>query len=188
MKVASTLVAFTLATTLASISSTAHALPIEVELGAQAGLGSNPSNANVNPLGFGIGARGGVSIIGIYGGLRAIYYLGGEEAGVKFHSLQYGIEGGFNIRLLDDLLTIRPQLGIGNYTLTASGSIVGVNVDTSDSKLYLEPGVVGYVSFGGLFVGADINLLAIPGVDEPGQRESKTWTAVTMHGQVGFKF
>jgi len=192
MKLASSLAALALATAVVSFSDNAHALPIGVELGAQAGVGSNPTNSTINPLGFGIGARGGVSILGIYGGARVMYYLGGSEGPFSAHTLLYGVEGGFSIRLLDDLLTIRPQLGVGNSTWTLTGSAGGKSADTSNSYLYLEPGVVAYVALGSFFVGADLNLLVIPGVDEVNlstlQTESKTYTAVTMHGQVGLKF
>ena len=52
---------------------------------------------------------------------------------------------------LIDILTIRPQIGIGNATFTTSGSanVGSTNVasgSSSVSNLYLEPGVTGLVS------------------------------------------
>jgi len=203
MKPFSVLLAIPFAALLATTTRTADAAPIEVELAGRAGVGTNPSDGSINPLGFGIGARGGLSIIGIYGGLSLMYYTGGSDSvsipggsvETSAHSLMYGIEGGFNFRLLDDFLTLRPQLGIGNYNLTGKGSGNVGNLSAEESKtssyLYLEPGVVGYVAFGSLFVGADANILVIPSVDQTGatgQTSSKTYTAFTLHGQVGLKF
>jgi len=176
----------------------AHALgPLDLELGAKVGMGTNPDSNGPNPLGFGLGARGGVSIFGIYGGLNVMYYLGGSQteqtsvgsASVSAHSLLYGIEAGYGIKL--SILTLRAQLGLGNATITGGGSanIGGVSGSGSNSNsyFYLEPGVVGMVSFGMYFVGADINGLFITGVkDENGN--SKTDTSLTLHGQVGVTF
>jgi hypothetical protein len=77
------------------------------------------------------------------------------------------------------LMAIRPQLGIGN----ASFSFANV----SQSHLYLEPGFVALVKLGLLYVGGDVNLLAIPGIDQGGG-DTKTYTSFTIHGQIGIQF
>src|SRR5260370_21062545 len=46
--------------------------PVDVEIGARAGVATSP----LGPLGFGIGGRGGVSILGLYAGIDVIDYLG----------------------------------------------------------------------------------------------------------------
>jgi hypothetical protein len=175
----------------------AHALgPVDLEIGAKAGLGTSPisSSGYPNPLGFGIGGRAGVAFLGFYGGVQLMYYLGGstdEGDGVTFkdHTFMYGIEAGYGFTLID-ILTIRPQLGIGNATFSSSVSgsentgaatTVGFSGGGSKSNLYLEPGVTVLISLGGFFVGADANLLGFPGLDD-----SKL--AFTLHGQVGLKF
>jgi hypothetical protein len=177
--------------------------PVDLEIGAKVGMGTNPIGAKnsapdaPNPLGFGLGGRAGVSFLGIYGGVQLMYYfgssqdqtIGGTTLSESEHSLLYGIEAGYGLTLVD-ILTIRPQLGIGNYTLTgsASGSGPGVSVNTpsqSKSNLYLEPGVTGLVSLGMWFVGADANLLFLPGFDVGPSYDSKV--AFTLHGQVGIK-
>ena len=170
----------------------AHALgPIDLEIGAKAGVGTNPYSTQgaPNPLGFGLGGRAGVSIFGLYGGVQAMYYFGSSQTidGVSFsnHTVMYGFEGGYGFSLID-ILTIRPQLGIGNATFSSSVSGSGAaNVDVggggSQSNIYLEPGVTGLVSLAGWFVGADANVLFFPGLDN-----SKA--AFTLHGQIGFKF
>jgi hypothetical protein len=187
--------AFSLVTALAvggafvSFSSSAHALgPLDLEIGLKAGVGTNPADApSPNPLGFGIGGRAGIAIVGLYAGLNTVYYLGGSTTilGGKFstNAWLYGLEGGYGFKLLDGLLTIRPQIGIGNAVFYVSDQ----DSSTSDSHLYLEPGVTGLISFGGLFVGADANVLVIPNVTT-GINTTKTYSAFTLHAQAGLKF
>jgi len=179
----------------------AHALgPVDLEAGAKLGMGTNPSNNNggPNPLGLGLGARGGVSFMGLYGGLNIVYYfgssqsqsLGGSSVSVSEHSLLYGVEAGYGMKLLG-LVTLRAQLGVGSAKLTVSNSeqIVGVSGggNASQSNLYLEPGVTAMVSLGTWFVGADVNALVLTGVKD-GSGNSSTDTALTWHGQVGATF
>jgi hypothetical protein len=167
----------------------AHALgPIDLEIGAKLGEGTNPFSSGPNPLGFGLGARAGVSLLGLYGGLNVMYYFGSTDnvgpVSVSVYSTMYGIEAGYGFSLL--MLTIRPQVGIGNFTATANGNAFGVSGSKSQSNLYLEPGVTALVSFGLLFVGADANLLVLPGIAEYSGK-SQTDTAFTVHAQVGIK-
>jgi hypothetical protein len=196
-RVAATLMGAALGIGVFSMPRNAHALgPLDLELGAKAGMGTNPFSGNgPNPLGFGLGARGGVSIFGLYGGVNVIYYFGGSHneqfdggsTSVSAHSLLYGIEAGYGIKL--SILTLRAQVGIGNATITASGAAQGAGVSAggsqSNSALYLEPGVVGMISLGMWFVGADVNALVLT-KDQNGN--SKTDTALTFHGQVGVTF
>lgn len=171
----------------------AHALgPVDLEVGARVGVGTNPDSAGPNPFGFGIGGRAGVSIFHIYGGLSAIHYFGtskdlagpGTAAGVfsttsvTYSSTLLGVEAGYSITGIPHL-TLRPQLGIGNASFSFG--------DASQSHLYLEPGLVALITLGLLYVGADTNLLAIPGVDQ-GNNETKTYTSFTIHGQIGIQF
>src|SRR5579862_4965574 len=63
----------------------AHALgPVDLEVGAKVGVGTNPisdqnGTSTPNPLGFGLGARGGVSFLGIYAGVQLMYYFGSSQ-------------------------------------------------------------------------------------------------------------
>jgi len=163
----------------------AHALgPIGVEIGAKAGAGTTPvSGIGVNPLGFGIGARAGVVLFDhLYGGVNLMYYFGGtsnvgDYAGDSLNMWMYGVEAGWGFTLTD-ILTIRPQVGLGNASFSdrsPSGS------DTATSYLYVEPGLTGVLSLGTLFVGADANGLFFPGL-------SNGSAAFTLHGQLGVKF
>lgn len=163
--------------------------PLDVEIGAKAGVGTSPSNLPSeapNPLGFGVGARAGVSILGLYGGGNIVYYLGGSQNGVSSHTLMYGLEGGYGFKLID-ILTLRAQVGVGSYDVNFSGGGFGKDY----SNLYVEPGITALVSlpFVGWFVGADANVLLLTGMPDQNLAGSSTLdTAFTLHGQVGYKF
>ena len=92
-------------------------------------------------------------------------------------TLMYGGELGYGVKLLD-LLTLRPQIGVGDATFTTSGG----GSSASTSNWYLEPGLMGLVGLGLLFVGADINALFFPGATYASQ------AAFSLHAQVGIKF
>jgi hypothetical protein len=163
----------------------AHALgPVGIEIGAKAGFGTQPSNTDTNFLGFGLGGRGGVTFMNIYAGVNVLYYFGGSDTYDSYHSLMYGVEAGYGFKLLD-LLTIRPQIGVGNFALSVSPS--GGGSGTGYNNLYLEPGVTGLIGLGTFFVGVDANLLVLPGV-YAGPSSTNTDTAFTLHGQVGVQF
>ena len=193
-RISVTLVALGALAGVALTSRDAHALgPVDVEVGAKAGAATNPADSpSPNPLGLGIGARGGVSFLGLYGGLNAMYYVGSSsDVGalhLSNHALQLGLEAGYGFTF--SILTIRPQIGFGSISFSgsSSGTVAGVTVngDSSDSHFYVEPGVTGLIGLGLWYVGADANVLVIPGVDQ-GNGNSKTFTSFTMHGQFGFK-
>jgi hypothetical protein len=161
----------------------AGAEPIDIEIAARAGT----AVSNLGPLGFGIGGRGGVSIQGVYAGVDFIDYLGATStcdscsapAGAALpkrsqSALLYGFEVGYGFNL--SLVTIRPQLGLGNFRLSSS---LGGGATSVSNYFYLEPAVVGLVSLGELIVGADVGALLPPTGPE---------LALTVHGQVGVRF
>ena len=165
--------------------------PVDIEIGARAGVTTSP----LGPLGFGIGGRGGVSIMNIYAGIDVIDYLGAHapcggcsmppppagqtqvQAQQWRSALLYGFEAGYNFKF--SLVTIRPQLGLGNFHLSAWYGAPGGGVISN--YFYAEPGVVGLVSLGMFFVGADVGVLLLSGPDSPE-------TGLTVHGQVGVTF
>jgi len=176
-----------------SVAHNAAALgPVDIEVAAKVGGGTNPEK-NVadlppNALGLGLGGRAGVSFFGLYGGVSFMDYLGTKSPGPpvmeSLKSILYGIEVGYNIGV--PLLTLRPQLGVGNYTVSGSfnGNATGATLapeNYNKSNLYLEPGLTGLLSFGMLIVGADANVLFLPGMNG-------SQPAFTAHGQVGIKF
>jgi hypothetical protein len=159
--------------------------PVDIEVGARAGLATSP----LGPLGFGIGGRGGVSILGLYAGIDVLDYLGataecescssppGQIVKQSRSALLYGFEAGYNLKV--SLVTIRPQLGLGNLRLSSAYGDPTPGPGAISNYFYLEPGVVGLVSLGVLFVGADVGaLLLLTGPD----------SALTVHGQIGVTF
>lgn len=170
--------------------------PVTIEAGGKVGYATSPSSVSgaPNPLGIGLGGRAGL-VLGdhYYLGGSLMYYLGGSEQrtvlapgtnsnvntiSLNTTTLMYGGELGYNIGLLD-LLTIRPQVGVGNATFNTSGA--GPIPSQSQSNWYLEPGVTGLIGLGLLYVGADANVLVFPGL-------SNAQAAFAFDGQVGVKF
>jgi hypothetical protein len=178
------------------VANEAHALgPLDLEIGAKAGFGTAPggTGSGPNPLGFGIGGRAGVSILGLYGGISGIYYVGesksasvnGISANFKAHSVLLGVEAGYGSGI--GPLTLRGTVGIGNIETDYSGGLAGFSGSSSNNGLYIEPGVTGVVGLGLWFIGADANALLLP--DYPDSTGNKSLEAAfTVHGQVGVKF
>lgn len=170
----------------------AHAIgPVDVEVAARVGYATSPSSESgaINPMGFGLGGRGGVSFFGFYGGVSAMYYFGGSQDGASANTTMVGFDLGYNFKL-PFFLTIRPQIGIGNWTTNVSGSTTG-----STSNLYLEPGIVAQAGIGTFFVAVDANAMFLPGynpcdvngVTAPACTNN-TQASFTIHGQFGIKF
>ena len=173
---------------LATSSKEAHALgPLDLEVGAKVGVGTNPvSNSPINPLGLGIGGRAGVTLLGFYGGLNIVDYLGGSLGPVSASALEYGLELGYTIKFL--MLRVRPQVGFGNITFNGSDSASPIPVP-SQSSFYLEPGLTALATFGILFVGADANALIVTsGPSNSLGSTTSTDVGFTLHGQVGLTF
>lgn len=166
--------------------------PVDIEAAARVGGASSPIKDDIHggggALGFGLGGRAGLSIFGIYGGVSAMYYFGGGNdesqpvapgsVGIKDSesSWLYGFEGGYSIKIA--LLTLRPTVGIGSYTIHYSLSGGG---SEDVHNLYVEPGITALLGFGLWFVGADVNAFLTPGLDN-----SKA--ALMANGQIGVKF
>ncbi len=204
----------TMATLFAAVTVAAGALlapmparaggPVGIELGAKVGAGTNPvSGSGVNPMGFGIGGRGGVSLYGLYAGVAGVYYLGSSEGSAAFgqsgktlfHSAVYGFEVGYSIKL-SRRLTIRPQVGLGNDQISQSTSVTGMpgaNQGSSGGYFYLEPAVIALFSIGILYVGADVGALLLPSGPPTSSESAANGThsfdgGLTAHGQVGVSF
>jgi hypothetical protein len=146
--------------------------PVEVEAAANVGTGSNPVGKPgfANALLAGVGGRVGVSFLEAYAGLNLEYHwsdsgtIFGDAVRGQINTLTFGAELGYNIRPIR-VLTIRPQLGIGNahFQLNEVSEDVPNLIFPGDSNyLYLEPGIVCLLSFGAVLVGVDAGLLWLP--------------------------
>jgi hypothetical protein len=183
-------------------STEAHALgPIGVELGARLGYATNPDSNIPNPLGTGIGARGGLDLFHrVYLGLNAQYYFGSSvdaplggpnDNTVRTHTTLLGIEAGYSIHV--SLLTIRPQLGLGSASITTLsnlspdplGTATLPNNTNTNTRLYLEPGIVALINVGLVYVGADVNLLVIT---DANAQDSNAYTSFAFGAQAGLRF
>jgi hypothetical protein len=202
-----------------SVSGDARALgPIDVELGAIAGGGTRPTShgsaaliggdgvAAPNILGFGLGGSAGLAFHGFYVGVEGMYYVGGSTGSpynVTTNSDLLGVDVGYGFTLAP--VTIRPVVGIGNFTERANGiplpagpATTGGGVPTgpgspsaSDNTLYIQPGITGLVSLGTqYYVGADANVLILTSLPETisGSAGNDRYVALTFHAQVGARF
>jgi hypothetical protein len=165
--------------------------PIDLELAARGGFGWSPvKNSGVNPLGVGLGGRAGIGIFSIYAGIEGAYYFGqGSEqvpivsptgqlgtARATASSYLYGIEAGYNFNIL--FLTIRPTIGVGNYTIHTKVEGVG----TGDAhSVYIEPRATALIGIGIWEIGTDIAVFLPPGLQ--GWKAGAMW-----NGQIGLKF
>jgi hypothetical protein len=172
----------------------AHALgPIDLEIGAKLGYATDPSsdNTTVNPMGLGLGARAGIVFLGgVYAGANFMYYTGGSDQGYSVHTIMYGLEAGYGLKLA--ILTIRPQVGFGEWSVSGSASSLTAATPQSLSHIYVQPGVTALISLGMLYLGADVGLLLIPGLENgvdatTGQQQTKLGTSFTFGGQIGVK-
>ncbi|MEO8878686.1 MAG: hypothetical protein ABI461_24060 [Polyangiaceae bacterium] len=179
-------------------STEAHALgPINVEVGPRLGYATNPNTDQATPLGIGIGGRAGLEFLhGVYAGVGAMYYLGSSQDTtlgvnqVSTHSVLFGLEAGYGLHLRS--LTIRPQLGIGEATITgfkqfdASTGFVSINdLQVTKNHLYLEPGVVALINLGLVYVGADANILVIT---DANAQDGNAYTSFAFGLQAGLRF
>jgi hypothetical protein len=172
--------------------------PVDIEVAARVGGGTDPvslsnngpgptSASQPNAAGFGVGARAGASIDWFYGGLSFMDYLGTKSSdGSSLKSVLYGVEAGFNIHV--PFFTLRPELGIGGYSVTQSSRLNEIPTGTSTESytagsVYVEPGLTAIFSFGLLLLGADANYLFF--FPSNGFMSESAFTA---HGQVGIKF
>ena len=171
-----------------SNSSRARALDdFELEGGARVGSGLNLSQGGPNPLGLGMGARAGLALPHLYGGVTFLYYLGGSETfggpgamaptAYTEHFMLYGVEAGPSVDL--GRLRLRALMGFGNTCFSVDAF--------SKSAIYFEPGVTALVHFGAFFTGADAGVLVLPSFETP-YAGSGLESLFTFHAQAGASF
>jgi hypothetical protein len=178
MRTSAVVLASSAAALLATLAATrpAHALgPVDLEIAAKVGYGSND-------YGFGFGGRAGVSFFGLYGGLNLVDYLGKstpvglgcpspcDTGSETIHALQFGGEVGYGIKI--SVLTIRPLVGFGDLAFSGAGQ--------SASSFYVEPGGLLQLGFGHFIFGVDAGCLIAT--------RAPVSEAFTVHGQVGARF
>jgi hypothetical protein len=183
-------------------SARAETPPVWLEGGVRVGVGSKlndfgggAANPKGGPLGAGIGFRTGISAIGFYGGITALYYLGTEQDSapttLSAHSVVWGFEAGYEL-FPQGPLVVRLQLGLGGQTTHTSAETPGIaTMESTKTYFYLEPGVTALFVFETYFVGADVNAYVLPYVPRTGAEgiaTSSFATGITAHGLVGVRF
>lgn len=170
---------------------------IGVEAGAKVGAGI-PLDTEPNTilgLGFGLGARAGITFFNVYAGVAGVYYFGQSKvlAGGTdtLHTLMLGVEGGYDFKLLPHF-TLRPQLGLGDHEYYQSNS--ASLASKSSSYFYIEPAIVALVPMGNFYLGADAGTRILPAgpattACEEGADACHTFhIGLTLHVQAGVRF
>jgi hypothetical protein len=183
--------------------------PVDVEVAALGSYGTNPSTTSAtNPLAFGVGARAGASMFGVYAGAEVAYSFGSGSSllydaryndRLTQHAVKIGGEVGYSFRVA--FLTIRPRLGAGDLLVSTAATKLGPPcpcdmivfappVPSTQSDLYLEGAVGAFTPIPGLdavFVGLDAEFLVLPN-PMYGECCDELETAFTFDAEVGLKF
>jgi hypothetical protein len=130
------------------------------------------------------------------------------EVSLSQMSVLYGVDLGYTLSIPRvKYLKIRPLLELGDTEITRSGNVGASDVTAgalsqyhSVNSFYAQPGLLVFLTVSGFFIGADANLLLVPGVlditgaganmDGTGNltTEKRTFVAFTTHAQIGFRF
>jgi hypothetical protein len=164
----------------------------EVAARMMAGATLTSSDSEPGPMtGGGLGVRAGASYLGFYGGLSFIDFMseryGSAGNTEDTHAASYGVELGYGTTLFR-LLTLRGQLGVGDYAVASDWTVSRCSGAPSCSmppmrslangdNLYLAPGLLLQVTLGPVLVGVDGNLFYMPSWSYP--------QSGTPHGQGG---
>jgi hypothetical protein len=80
---------------------------------------SPPIRGGTTPFGAGFGGAFGFTVSHIYIAASMIYFLGGTDVAISDHSLFYGLDFGYHLKLLDvgsGAFVLRPQISSGGVT------------------------------------------------------------------------
>lgn len=93
--------------------------PAEAEIGVSLitafGAGGRFEDNAINRYGLGLGVRAGVTLGAprLYLGGSFIRFMGGQDQSGEFYTSTLDAEVGYEFRLVDEIILIRPQLAIG---------------------------------------------------------------------------
>lgn len=139
--------------------------PIRVALVAGYGEMFDPPG-ELNPLGVGFGVSGGYHLASFYLGARFMFFLGESErvsgAQISANALTIGLEAGYELTLIDALLRVRPEVGVGLIVTSAeamTATSTSMSRDESSEDLYIAPGLAVLFDVSErVFVGIDAQL------------------------------
>ena len=155
------------------------------------GGGFPPSGHLDSPIGFGLGARAGVSFpeVAAYAGLTFMDYYGGNSSCPTsvdggcgaVHAVTYGVEGGYGVTPAR-WLTLRWLVGLGDYAEIVDGT----SSSQTHNSPYIAPSMLALLSIGPVLVGADAGVL-ITGFSN-GSGQYPAGASVMLHAQFGVRF
>jgi hypothetical protein len=178
----------------------AAAGPIDGEVAAGATFGTSPTGSPGDPLGIGIGARAGASILGFYAGADVRYFFGSGTSHLQFdtvkeRALKVGVDVGYSFTVAP--LILRPLLGAGDLLVFSSvspptgqaepvgaGNVVPPPYSVNEG--YAEAALTAILPLDRFFVAVDTAVLVVqnPGASCCGS----TGTAVTIDAEAGMRF
>jgi hypothetical protein len=178
---------------------------VTFNLNGKAAYLSPPIRGGTTPFDMGYGGALGVTISGVYVGASFIYFLGGKDVTLSDHSMFYGLEAGYAIKLAAlgrGHLVLRPQLGGGGVSVyhtdpstakvdvvsTASGSRSSKTSDTTSvSSFYVAPQVGLMYADERFLVGATGTTMILPSIAYGGGAAT-TWVCYGGEAIAGVRF
>jgi hypothetical protein len=174
--------------------------PVEGEVAAVASFGTSPTSSPGDPLGVGIGARAGASILGFYAGADVRYFFGSGLSMLQFdtvkeRALKVGAAVGYSFRVAP--LIVRPLLGAGDLLVFSSvspptgpiGPVGDGNIPPhsySQNEGYVEAALMVLLPLDRFFVAVDPAVLVVQAPNA--SCCSATETAVTIDVEGGVRF
>jgi hypothetical protein len=174
--------------------------PVDIEAGATASFGTNPASSPPNPLGFGLGARAGASMLGFYAGADVAYYFGSSTTTVSGYrasdwALKAGGDLGYDFKIAT--VIVRPRLGVGDLIVTSNPTRTAAPCQcnivfflvrpSTHNDLYIEGGLTALVPMGMFFVATDADFLVVPNPIANSCCDELE-TAFTFDAQTGIRF
>lgn len=139
--------------------------PAEAEIGVSLitafGAGGRFEDNAINRYGLGFGVRAGVTLGAprLYLGGSFIRFIGGQDQSGEFYTSTLDAEVGYEFRLLDEILVIRPQLGLGvAQTVTIQSDNEGYPL-----ALHGAPGFLLGVRLAPVIISAEVRRDLVPG-------------------------
>jgi hypothetical protein len=178
---------------------------VALSLNGKAAYLAPPIRGGTTPFDTGLGGALGLTISGVYVGASVLYFLGGKDVTISDHSLFYGLELGYDLKLTRlgaGHLVLRPQVGGGGVTIyhtdpstskvdvvsTASGSSSSRSSDTTSvNAFYVAPQVTLMYQDEHFLLGAASTLMLLPSVSYSGA-PATTWLSYGGEALAGVRF
>jgi len=125
------------------------------------GAGGRYQDSAINRYGPGVGARGGITLAApqLYLGGSFVHFVGGKGDSGEFHTSTLDTELGYDVRLMQGLLVVRPQLALG------LAQVVTIQSDNAGYPLafHWAPGLLLGLRWSPLFASVELRRDLVPG-------------------------